>query len=79
MGKVSMSYLFSFPKYQTKCGIKFLFRQLMKSQTIRFTLDQPLKQWLTWRKIWKDGNTNFQYLKDEKSFLEEIENIFHSF
>ena len=33
MGNVSMSYLFSFSRYQTKCVIKFLFRQLMTSQT----------------------------------------------
>ena len=31
MGKVSMPYLFSFPRYETKCVIKFLFRQLMMS------------------------------------------------
>ena len=54
--KVSMSYLFSFPRYQTKCVIKFLFSQLMISQTIRFMLDQPLKQWLTGRKRGEDGN-----------------------
>ena len=56
-GKVSMPYLFSFPRYQTKCVIKFLLRQLMMSQTIRFMLDQPLKQWLTGRKRGEDGNT----------------------
>ena len=28
MDKVSMSYLFSFSRYQTKCVIKFLFSQL---------------------------------------------------
>ena len=28
---VSMSHLISFSKYQTKCVIKFLFRQLMTS------------------------------------------------
>ena len=43
MSKVSMSYQFSFPRYQTKCVIKFLFSQLKVSQTIRFLLDQPLK------------------------------------
>ena len=31
MEKVSMSYVFSFSRYQTKCVIKFLFRQLMTS------------------------------------------------
>ena len=58
MGKVSMSYLFSLPRYQTKC-VKFLFRQLMMSQTIRFMLNQPLKQWLTGigRKRGEDRNT----------------------
>ena len=28
----SMSYLFSFSRYQTKCVIKFIFRQLMTSE-----------------------------------------------
>ena len=55
--KVSMSYLFCFPRYETKCAFKFLFRQLMMSQTKRFMLDQPPKQWLTGRKRGKDGNT----------------------
>ena len=49
--KVSMSHLFSFPRCQTKCVIKFLFSQLMISQTIGFMLDQPLKQWLTALKL----------------------------
>ena len=31
MDKVSMSHLISFSNYQTKCIIKFLFRQLMTS------------------------------------------------
>ena len=52
-----MSYLFSFPRYQTKCVIKFLFSRLM-SQTIRFMLHQALKQWVTGRKTGEDGNTN---------------------
>ena len=49
------------------------------SQTIRFMLDQPLKQWLTGRKREEDANTKFEYFKNEKSFLNEIKNIFHSF
>ena len=52
MDKVSMSYLFSFPRYQTKCVINLF---LMTSQTLRFILDQPLKQW--WGKRGKDRNT----------------------
>ena len=31
MDKVSMSYLISFSRFQTKCIIKFIFRQLMTS------------------------------------------------
>ena len=40
---------FSFSMYQTKC-VKFLFKQLMTSQTLRFIFDYPLKQWRTGRK-----------------------------
>ena len=60
--------------------MKSLFRQLMMSQTLRFFLDQPLKQWLTGKK--KEGKTKtqkFEYLENEKSFFDEIKNIFHSF
>ena len=48
--KVSMSYLFSLSRYQTKGGIKFLFRQLMVWLTLRFFFDHPLKQQLTGEK-----------------------------
>ena len=57
MDKVSMSHLISFSRYETKCVIKFLFRQLMASETLRFFLDQLLKQWLTGRKIGEDKST----------------------
>ena len=57
MDKVSTSYLFSFLRYQTKCGTKFLFRQLMTSETLRFILEQPLKQWLIGRKRVEDRIT----------------------
>ena len=57
MGKVSMSHLISFSRYQTKCVIKFLFRQLMTSQILRFFLDQPLKQRLTGKKRGEEENT----------------------
>ena len=79
MDKVSMSYLFCFPRYQTKCVIKFLFRQLMMSQTLRFILDQPLKQWLTGRKRGEDRNIKTEYHENEKDFLNKIKNVFHSF
>ena len=79
MGKVSMSYLFSFTRYQTKCVIKFLFGQLLTLWTLRFIFDEPLKQWLTRGK--KRGRQKYKnlYLENEKSFLDEIKNIFHSF
>ena len=52
-----MSHFISFSRYQTKCGIKFLFRQLMMSKTLRFFLNQLLKQWLTGAKRGEDENT----------------------
>ena len=57
MGKVSMSQLISFLRYQTKCVIKFLIRQFMMSQTLGFFLNQPLKQWLTGKKRGEEENT----------------------
>ena len=57
MDKVSMSHLISFSRYQTKCVIKSLFRQVMTSRTLRFFLNQPLKQWLTGKKRGEDENT----------------------
>ena len=56
MDKVLMSHLTSSSRYQTKCVIKFLFRQLMMSYALRFFLYQPLKQWLTGRKRGEDEN-----------------------
>ena len=46
--------------------IKFLFRQLMISETIRFKLDQSLKQWLTGRKRGEDGNTKISISRERK-------------
>ena len=56
MDKVLMSHRTSSSRYQTKCVIKFLFRQLMMSYTLRFFLDQTLKQWPTGKKR-EDENT----------------------
>ena len=53
-----MSHLISFSRYQTKRVIKSLFRQVMTSQTLRFFLNQPLKQWLTGNK--KGGRPVFK-------------------
>ena len=60
-----MSHLISFSRYQTKQVIKLLFR--------------PLKQWLTGKKEGKMKIQKFEYLDNEKSFLDEIKNISHSF
>ena len=57
MAKDSTSYLSSFSRYQTKYVIKFLFTQLMTSKTLRFILDQALKQWLAGGKEGEGGNT----------------------
>ena len=57
MNKVSMLHLISFSRYETKCVIKFLFRQLMTSQVLRFFLDQALRQWLTGKKRVENENT----------------------
>ena len=75
MDKASMSHFTSFSRYQTKCVIKSLFRQVMTSQTLRFFLNQPLKQWLTGKKEGKTKIQKFKYLKNEKGFLDEIKNI----
>ena len=40
---------------------------------------QSLKQWLTERKKGKTEVQNIEYLEKEKSFLDEIKNIFQGF
>ena len=52
-----MSHLISFSRYQTKCVIKFLFRQIDDVTNFKIFLDKPLKQWLTGRKRGEDENT----------------------
>ena len=76
-----MPYLFSFSRYQTKRVIEFLFTQFMISWTLRFIFDHPQKQRPT-RQVEKERRTEiqkYQYLDNEKSFLNEIESIFESF
>ena len=69
MDKVSMSYLFSFSGYQTKCVIQFLFRQLMTSQALRFILNQALKQCLTGSKSGEDGNAKILISRERKKLF----------
>ena len=79
MDKVSVSHLISFSRYQKKCVIKFLLRQLMASQTLEFFLDQHLKQWLTEENKGEIKIQKSEYLENKKSFLDEIKSTFHSF
>ena len=44
----------------------------MMSLTLRFILDEAIKQWLTGRKIGEDGIPILKYLENETSFLDEI-------
>ena len=46
------------------------------SWTLRFILEQALKQWLIGRKRGKMETQKFKYLENEKCFLDEIKNIF---
>ena len=53
------------------------------SQTLSFIFNHPLKRCPTERKRGKERNTKkkkrIEYLENEKSFLDEIKIIFHSF
>ena len=49
------------------------------SWILRFFLDQALRQWLTEKKEGKTKIHKFEYLDNEKSFLDEIKNILHGF
>ena len=69
MNKVSMLHLISFSRYETKCVIKFLFRQLMTSQVLRFFLDQALRQWLTGKKRVENENTKMWISRERKEFF----------
>ena len=74
-----MSYLSSFSRYQTECVLELLLRQLMTSWTLKFTFDHPLSNG---QQVEKKARTEIQkneYLENEKSSLDEIKTIFHSF
>ena len=64
VGKVSMSYLFFFSRYQTKCVIEFLFRQLRRHKLLRFIFDHPLKEWPAGKKRGKDGNRKIRLSRE---------------
>ena len=79
MVKVSMLYPFSFVRYQTKCIIKFLFRQLIASQNLRFIFHQPLKQWLAGRKRGQDRNSKISMSQERKEFFRRNKKRFSQF
>ena len=64
--KVSMSCTFSFSRYQTNCVIKFLFRQLVTSLTLRSIFAHPLKQWLTGKVSSFLQNSSAKYISNKK-------------
>ena len=76
MDKVSMSHLISFSRYQTKWAIKFLFRSLMTSKTLRFFLHQSVKQWLTGRKREEDENTQIWISQEWKELFRWNKKLF---
>ena len=61
--------LYFFSRYQIKCVIKSLFRQVVTSQTLRFFLNQPLKQWLTGKKRGEDENTKIGISRERKELF----------
>ena len=68
MDKVSVPHLISL-KISKKCVIKYLFRQLIKSQTLRFIFHQPLKQWLPGRKRGEGGNKKIWISRERKELF----------
>ena len=79
MDKVQMSHLISFSRYQTECDIKFLFRQLMSSWTLRFLLRSTSKAMADSEKKREDKNTKIWMSREWKELFRSIKSIFHSF
>ena len=67
MDKVSMSHLTSFSRYQTKRVIKFLFRHLINFKVF---LRSAFKAMTGKKIIGEDENIKFEYLENEKGFLD---------
>ena len=77
MDKVSMSHLFSFGWYQTKC---------FKFKTIGDVINIKIYLWSSSKAVAYRGEKEesreirkFEYLENEKSILDEIKSIFHNF
>ena len=68
MDKVSMSHLISFSRYQTKCVIKFLFRQLMVYK-FRIFLESASKVMADREKRGEDENTKIWISQERKELF----------
>ena len=70
VNKSSMLYLFSFSRYQIKCVIKFLFRQLMTLKTFNICLQSSFKAIANMEKREENRNTkNLNSSKMKRAFL----------
>ena len=65
--KDSMPYLFSFLRYQIKCVIKFLFRQLMVLSTFEIYFGSSSRAMADREKKGEDGNKI--WISSETSFI----------
>ena len=74
-----MSHPISFLRYQTKCVIKLLLKQFTVSKTFQVFLASTTKATADTEKEGKTKIQKLEYLEKEKSFLDEIKNIFHIF
>ena len=79
MDEVSISYLFSFSGYQTRCFFKFILRQLMTCKLEDLSWISSKLMAGRKKKEWKIEIQNFKYLENKKSFLDEIKNMFCTF
>ena len=73
--KISMSYLFSFLRYYTKCVIKFLFRQLTTSKT-KIYLGSSSKAMADKEKKEEYGNTKIRISRERKELFSRNKNYF---
>ena len=71
--------LFPFSRYWTKCVIKFLFRLLMIWKNFKIYLRSSFQTMADREKEGKTGIQKFEYLKNEKNFLDEIKSILHNY
>ena len=79
MDKVSMSYHVFFSRYQTKCVVKFLFRQLMTSYFKIYVQSSCKAMADSGENEEKTEMQKFEHLENEKRFLDEVKSIFRSF